>query len=66
MEKDLTKKDESTSASLINLLKQYTSRVNQRETIWNEGTRACREQQKGLENSLYKLRFDLTFFSSNQ
>lgn len=47
MEKDSNKKDESTSTSVMNLVMQYKSKVDLRESMWKEGTRACREQQKG-------------------
>jgi hypothetical protein len=51
MDKTPVNKDTSTAASLLDLLKQYTTRVDDRETIWKDGTRACRQQQKGLEEN---------------
>jgi hypothetical protein len=47
MDKNPSKKDESITPSLMDLLKKYTTRVDERETLWKEGTRACRQQQKG-------------------
>ena len=41
-------RDQPSSPSLSSLLTQYTARTEEREVLWKEGTRACREQQKGL------------------
>ena len=47
--------DDSECVSLVDLLRKYTKRIDERETLWKEGTRACREQQKGRrdQRSLY-------------
>jgi hypothetical protein len=38
-------KDESASSSLMELLKKYTTRVDERETLVKEGTPACQQQK---------------------
>jgi polyhydroxyalkanoate synthesis regulator phasin len=43
-------KTEPTTPTLGDLLRKYTTRIDERETLWKAGTRACREQQKGTES----------------
>ena len=48
--------------SLSSLLQQYTTRTGEREVLWKEGTRACREQQKGLWQRLARIWSSLSSF----
>jgi hypothetical protein len=50
MDKDPAKNDESVTPSLMDLLKKYTTRVDERQNLWDEGTRACRQQQKSKKS----------------
>lgn len=43
----MNNKDDLTSASVMNLLKTYRNKIEQRETLRKEGTKAFREQQQG-------------------
>ncbi len=47
MDETPSNKSEPNTPSLKDLLKKYTTRNDERETLWKEGTRACRQQQKG-------------------
>lgn len=56
MDENSSKKDESTSSSLIELLERYKSRVGEREILANDMTRVSRPQQiSKIEKSLKPL-----------
>ncbi|CAF0915889.1 unnamed protein product [Rotaria sordida] len=56
MDKNSSNKDESTSSSLMELLRKYTTRVDERETLRQEDTRVYQQQQKVQIPEIEKLK----------
>ncbi|CAF2510043.1 unnamed protein product [Rotaria sp. Silwood2] len=56
MDKNSPNKDESSSSLLMELLKRYTTRVDERETLRQEDTRVYAQQQKTQIDEIEKLK----------
>ena len=61
MDKTTTKRSESEGVTLVDLLRKFTKQIDERETLWKEGTRACREQQKGRSEERWSWMSHLSF-----
>ncbi|UJR29149.1 hypothetical protein I4U23_010363 [Adineta vaga] len=61
----LLPKAEPVTPTLIDLLKKYTTRVDERETLWKEGTRACRQEQNTQNDEIQRLKDSVQRLQSN-
>lgn len=57
MNENSLKKDDSTSASLMELLRKYTARVDESDNSNKDTTRTSRPEQKSKEKILYNSSF---------
>ncbi|CAF0960833.1 unnamed protein product [Adineta ricciae] len=55
MEGNPSSKSEPETPSLLALLKKYTTRNDERESLWKEGTLACRQEQKSQSEEIQRL-----------
>ncbi|CAF3483170.1 unnamed protein product [Rotaria sp. Silwood1] len=64
MDKNSANKDDSSSSLLMELLKKYTTRIDERETSRQEDTRVYQQQQKAQTDEIEKLKETVTQLQS--